>query len=364
MNPLHIRALGARAPLVFGLCLLGLSISNAWSQTAPAPAAVATPAAIAVKVQRLDAVGVQPEREAAASVLASNVSRLSAETGGTLLRWSADVGAQVRRGDTLAQIDPRDAELAVQRAQAALDASLARLSLAQAQLKRSQELVAQGFYSQEALLQRQTEVALMQADTQAQRAQLNTAQRQLSKTTLRAPFDGTVQERLAQAGETVAAGSVLFVLVQSGVPEVQAAIDPSDVAGLRGSPRIQLITPQSTHALRLLRINATVSAPARTQTARLAFAGEAAPASAGTSGTLRWQDARMHLPSQVLVKRQGQIGVFVQDSASGKAKARFVPVPGAQEGRPSLVPAGLNAATPVIVQGQAALQDQSPITLR
>ncbi len=51
----------------------------------------------------------------------------------------------------------RDAELDVQRAQAALEASKARLKLAQGQLQRSRDLVAQGFFSQEALAQRETE---------------------------------------------------------------------------------------------------------------------------------------------------------------------------------------------------------------
>jgi hypothetical protein len=45
-------------------------------------------------------------------------------------------------------------------AQAALDASLARLKQAEQQLVRSQALVAKGFFSQEALAQRETEVAL------------------------------------------------------------------------------------------------------------------------------------------------------------------------------------------------------------
>jgi RND family efflux transporter MFP subunit len=336
-----------------------LMLSPAWAQSPAAPVAAT---AVAVNVSRLDAVWVQPEREAPATVLARNVSRLSAESAGTLLRWSADVGAQVQRGQILAQIDPRDAELQVQRAQAAVDASQSRLSLARAQLKRSEELVAQGFYSQEALLQRQTEVNLMLAELQSQRAQLDTAQRQLSKTTLRAPFSGTVQERLAQTGETVAPGTVLFVLVESGQAEVQATIDPSDARSLQQSSKVWLQSPQGQDRLRVVRISAAISAPSRTQTARLAFVD--APRAAGTTGTVRWADAQAHIPTAYIVKRQQRLGVFVQQGTGAGAKARFVVLPGAQEGRPSPVPATLKGDTALIVQGQAGLQDQTPIVVR
>jgi len=345
-------------PRAWMLCA-SLMLSPAWAQSPAAPVAAT---AVAVNVSRLDAVWVQPEREAPATVLARNVSRLSAESAGTLLRWSADVGAQVQRGQILAQIDPRDAELQVQRAQAAVDASQSRLSLARAQLKRSEELVAQGFYSQEALLQRQTEVNLMLAELQSQRAQLDTAQRQLSKTTLRAPFSGTVQERLAQTGETVAPGTVLFVLVESGQAEVQATIDPSDARSLQQSSKVWLQSPQGQDRLRVVRISAAISAPSRTQTARLAFVD--APRAAGTTGTVRWADAQAHIPTAYIVKRQQRLGVFVQQGTGAGAKARFVVLPGAQEGRPSPVPATLKGDTALIVQGQAGLQDQTPIVVR
>ncbi|MDP1895280.1 MAG: efflux RND transporter periplasmic adaptor subunit [Hydrogenophaga sp.] len=337
---------------------LVLGLSSAWAQTSTAPIATppaaASPARALVGVARLDSVWVQPEREAPASVVARNVSRLSAETAGTLLRWTADVGATVKRGDVLAQIDPRDAELGVQRAQAALDASNARLKLAQAQLQRSKELVAQGFFSQEALAQRETEVALVHTEASANRAQLATAQRQLGKTTLRAPFDGSVTERLAQAGEAVAPGSVLYVMADSGPAELATSLSPADVAGLRATQAARFETPGASHAVRLLRVAPTVTAPARTQAARLAFADATTAPAAGTSGTLRWQEAAPHLPPGLMVRRQNVLGVFVQQGSGAQATARFVPLPGAQEGRATAV--ALPAETPVIVRGQAALQ--------
>ncbi|OGB35840.1 MAG: hypothetical protein A3E51_06265 [Burkholderiales bacterium RIFCSPHIGHO2_12_FULL_67_38] len=348
---------------VLAALLFGLACASAWAQgSAPPPAnapAPSAPARARVDVARLDSVWLRPEREAPASVVARNESRLSAEVSGTLQRWTADVGAQVARGQVLAQIDPVDHQLAVQRAQAALDASTARLKLAQAQLRRSRELVAQGFFSQEALAQRETEVALVQTEVSANRAQLATAQRQRAKTTLRAPFAGSVKERLAQTGEAVAPGSVLYVLSESGAAELQATLSPADVPGLRAAKAVRFEAQGLRHAARLLRVGSTLSATARTQTARLAFEPGAAAPAAGTSGTLRWQEARPHLPPALMVRRGSALGVFVRQGTGAQASARFVPLPGAQEGRASAV--DLPADTPVIVRGQAALQHGQPI---
>jgi DNA polymerase-3 subunit alpha len=85
---------------------------------------------------------------------------------------------------------------------------------------------------------------------------------------------------------------------------------------------------------------------------------------AGTTGTLRWQDPQAHIPSAYIVKRKDQLGVFVQQGTGSDAKARFVPLPGAQEGRPSPAPKTLAGNIALIVQGQLALQDQAPIAVR
>lgn len=303
-----------------------------------------------IQTARLDTVWVQPERTAAAQVLARNESRLAAEVGGRIERWLADVGDNVKRGDMLLRIDPTDYQLALDRARAQQQAAQARLDLARTQLARAQDLVNQGFFSQEALTQRETEVALHQAELSSATSQLRTAQRQLDKTTLRAPFAGTVLQRQAQVGETVAAGSLLYVLAETGPVEVQASISPADVAGLRRASRLEFV-PQLGgvgQEVKLARITDTLQATSRTQTARLTPVGQVGWPS-GSTGTVRWQDPTPHIPATLIVRRGGSLGVFVQQGN----EARFVPLPDAQEGRAA--PTQLSPDTRIVVQGQAAL---------
>lgn len=351
----------ARRALSLAVLAGSLAGTLAVAQTtanAPAPSA-----AVVVETVRLDAGQVFPVREAPARVRARNVSRLSAEVSGTLQQWTADVGASVKRGQVLARIDPRDQELGLQRARAALDASQARLQLAQAQMQRARELTAQGFFSPEALAQRETEVALIRAETDANRAQLATAQRQLDKTVLRAPFDADVTERHAQTGEAVAPGSLLYVLAERGAVELDATLDPLDAASLPRARSLRFEAEGQTHPVRLLRIGGTVSEPARTRTARLAFEQVPDAPPAGAAGQLRWEDGRAHLPPQWLVRRNGSLGVFVIGNSGGSTTAQFRALPGAQEGRVVPVPADWPGTTRVVVRGQAALQNGQAVTV-
>jgi RND family efflux transporter MFP subunit len=302
---------------------------------------------------RLDQIWQFPQRSAPAQVVARNESRLSAEVSGTVQRWSADVGATVARGEILVQLDPTDLQLRLQRAEAALAAAQARLQLAQAQQQRARELVAQGFFSQEALAQRDTDVMLQEAETRSARLQVDTARRDLAKTTVRAPFAGTVLQRMAQLGEAVQPGGALLVLAETQNPELQAQVVPAELDGLRRSAAMRF-EPEGSHepavAVKLLRVAAAVQASSRTQTVRLGLLAGSEPPP-GTQGVLRWQDPTPHLPARTVVKRGTALGVFVREGQ----QARFVPLPEAQEGR--MVATRLPPETEIVVQGQAALSD-------
>lgn len=336
-------------PLALTCLLVACVLSVPWPRSVSAQ----TPE---VRAVRLDSVWQYPERSAPAQVLARNESRLSAEVGGTVTKWTADVGTSVRRGALLVQIDPKDYELAVLRAEAGLQAAQARLRLGEAQLARAKDLVAQGFFSQEALAQRETEVTLQRAEVASAQSQLASARRQLDKTAVRAPFNATVAQRMVQQGEAVSPGTPLMVLAEAGATEVQASIPPTDVPGLRRAeaPQFQLQGQTERHPLRLLRVAGTVQPGSRTQTVRLGLNNTTA-LPPGSSGLLWWRDSTPHIPASLIVKRGNALGVFVRE---GKA-ARFVPLPGSLEGRPA--PTTLPAETMIVVRGQAALNDGQAI---
>jgi RND family efflux transporter MFP subunit len=288
-------------------------------------------------------------------VVARNESKLAAEVAGTVTRWTVETGGKVARGELLVEIDATEYRLALERAANAVDAARSRLALAETQLARTRELVAQNFLSQEALNARDTEVQLARTELASAQTQRSSAQRALGLTRVHAPFAAHVRQRLAQAGEYVAPGTPLYLLSEAGAAELSAQLAPDDLASLRGASEIRFEAQGMRQRVAVLRVAGTASATARTREVRLA-----APqgAEAGSEGRLVWLDSRLHLPAASLVRRGAGLGVFTVEGG----RALFVALPQAQEGRAEPVPATLTAATRVVVAGQAALQDGQAVS--
>lgn len=298
-------------------------------------------------------VAVYPEREAPATAQSLNEAKLSAEVSATVVAIPVEVGQVVPKGAPLVRLDARDFELAAERAGAALKSTQARLELAESQLKRGQELQARNFISQEALHQRETEVDVLRAEVTLQRALLDAARRNLAKTTLRSPYRAVVRERLAHEGELAAPGTPLLALVDLSRVEVAARVQVKDVAALEGAKKVDFVALGRRYPLKLLRVSPAIDPDARNVEARLAFAGEGAQP--GASGRIAWRDPRPHLPPELVARRDGKLGVFLLENG----KARFVPLPEAQEGRP--VPAELPPEARIAVEGRHQLSDGQPL---
>jgi len=326
---------------------LALALLTACGKEAPPPAAV--PPAPTFVLKAVGEVATHPERSAPAAVVGKNEARLSAEVAATIQALPVDVGQTVKKGAVVARLDPRDAELALERAAAAQAQAQARHAQAQAQHARAQTLREKNFYSAEALTLRATELAAAAADLRAANAQRETARRTLDKHTLRAPFDAVVRGRSGQVGELAAPGTVLLTLVSDRELELAAQLQPRDAASLQAAAAPEFEAAGGRHQLRLLRVSPALNRESRSVEARLAFAGN--PPAAGSEGRLVWRDPQPHLPAELLVRRAGRQGVFV--AADGKA--RFHALPQAQEGRPALL--DLPAGTRIVTQGRHALQD-------
>ncbi|MFZ5556252.1 MAG: efflux RND transporter periplasmic adaptor subunit [Pseudomonadota bacterium] len=329
------------------LCAAGLALAAA----APPAAAQNTP--LAVTAKPLAELVVFPEREASAAAVSLNESRISAEVTARVLALPAEVGQVVARGDVVARLDPADYELALRRAEAEVQSARARLQLAESQLRRAKDLQEKSFISAEALNQRETELQVARSDLALARAGREQAQRNLAKTTIRAPYRAIVLARTGQVGELASPGTPLLTLLDADRIEVSAEIQVRDRASLESAKRIAFVTEGARYPLRLTRISPAVKREARTAEARLAFAAERAPP--GASGRIVWRDDRPHVPAELVVRRSGRLGVFVANTET----ARFVPLPDAQEGRAAM--ADLPPSTRIVVDGRHSAEDGQPI---
>jgi RND family efflux transporter MFP subunit len=312
-------------------------------------AAASNPGQPVVSTQPLSAIALRPERDAPAQVISANESRLSAEISARIVALPVDVGQVVARGALVAKLDDRDVQLDIQRAAASLDQARARMSQAKAQLDRARRLQAENFLSPEALTQRETDLAVVEADLRAAQTQLDVARRALTKTAIHAPFDAIVRARHAQLGELAAPGTALLTLIDRSRLEVSAQVQTQSIADLKAASAWRFVAAGQEAPIRLLRVSPAVSREARTVESRFAFTGQTL--SPGLEGRIVWQDNRLHLPAHLLAKRGSQFGVF----SLNDGKAVFNPLPDAQEGRPAVT--ALPADTPIIVEGWQTLQD-------
>lgn len=334
--------------LVVLLVACGERGGNETGQDAPGPAEV--------EVQALKQV-LQPRRVSApASVEARNESELSSDISARVQRIHADVGATVAEGDLLLQLDDTDYRLALAQADARVASARSRVALARQRHERGLALVERQFISQDEVLALDTELQAAQADLAVAQADRRVAARNVEKCRVTAPFDGVVLERIAQVGNLAPAGSPLLRLVDLAEAEVEASLQAEDADSLAQAHDLVFESEGRQHPVHLLRVTSVVERSARTRVARFGFDGAGAPT--GSTGTLRWQLPATQLPASLLVRRGAELGVFIVEDDS----ARFVPVPGASEGRPFR--AELPSGAQVVTSGQQGLNDGQAVSTR
>lgn len=313
-------------------------------------------AQVAVQVSRLADVLVDLDRRAPADVRPLNEAHIAAEVSAVVSAVHADVGQLVARGDLLLAFDATDYRLAVEQAEANLASSQARKAQADARLRRAEELGENQFLSADELLERQTDVIVLAAQIDATDVALAIARRNLQKCSVRAPFAGVVMERFAQVGSFVTNGVELLRLSQVDAFELDAEI-PADIAdSLTGADAMHFESQGERWPVELLRLSPVIETERRTRRARLSFPADHPVV--GRSGELVWNLDRGQLPSHLISRRNGELGVFVHESG----QAVFMLLPEAQEGRPAPVSLSLDAE--IIVLGRDRLQDGDAVTVR
>jgi multidrug efflux system membrane fusion protein len=112
-------------------------------------------------------------------------------------------GQEVKKGDTLAEIDSRALKAALDQATAKKAQDAAQLVSAQKDLTRFQELGRKAFETQQNIDQQQAKVDQLKATIDADQAAIENAQTQLSYATITAPLDGRIGFRQVDPGNII-----------------------------------------------------------------------------------------------------------------------------------------------------------------
>jgi len=158
---------------------------------------------------------------------------LTSQVGGQITAISRDfaVGNAVEKGQLLLQIDPRDYQVALASAKASLTEAQQNLALERAQVAQAvadwKRLGNAG--NPPALVSRKPQEKIARARVAAAQANVDSAELNLQRTRITAPYTGKILSRSVAIGEVVNAGTALGTLYASDSLEVRLPVKNADL---------------------------------------------------------------------------------------------------------------------------------------
>jgi RND family efflux transporter MFP subunit len=204
-------------------------------------------------------------------------AEMRAETGGSVREARVQAGERVKPGTVLARLDDtaiRDAHLSARAAARSAEVALAD---ARRDLERDERLYQAGAVSEREVERSRIAVTNSEAAMADARARLASAQEQLEKTTVRAPFAGIVSEREVSSGDVVQIGALLYTVIDPSQMQLEATVPADQLQALKvGTPveftvagygdrrfqgRIDRINPAVDPATRQVRVYVSIPNP-------------------------------------------------------------------------------------------------------
>ena len=296
---------------------------------------------------------------ASGSVAAWQEMSLGVElTGLRVERVLVEVGAKVRAGQPLLQLDTRSLQVDVRRADAAYAQARANLDLAVASATRGETLLQRQLISQSDFDQLRATRSGAEAGLQSAAAERDSARLRLAYATLRAPDAGVISMRAVQPGQIVTSSAELLRLIRRERLEWRAELTDIDLARVRPGTPVKVRAPDGSVVAGQVRV-VSPALDAASRTGRI-YADLPVPGAlrAGMFAEGRvelGQTQAQVLPRVAVVTRDGFSYVFVVDDKSRVAQRRVQAGPPAGEFVPIL--SGLSRSERVVVTGAGFLSD-------
>lgn len=163
---------------------------------------------------------IQPERRA----------DLRAEVSAVVLQVLKENGDPVKRGDLLVKLDETAIRDSLLSAEAGVSAASQALDQANRQLERLKTLRASGMTSVAAQDEAEVRRNSAQSELSAARSRAAAARQQISRTQVRAPFDGIVSDRKVSSGDTATPGKELVKVIDPTSMRFEGRVSTDKIA--------------------------------------------------------------------------------------------------------------------------------------
>jgi len=223
----------AAAGLVTFLAAISLLYIDKGRHSAATP--VTPAAAIPVVASKVSAKNLPIYRRGIGTVTAYNTNVVRSQIQGQIIAIDFTEGQTVKAGQLLAQIDPRPYQAQIEQLTANRERDQANLTNAEANLSRYNQLGAKGYATPQMMETQSSQVAQLKATVQADQAQIDQANVQLSYTRLTSAISGITGVRRIDIGNVIHPDdpnglvvvtqiepiSLLFNLPQADLPTIQ-----------------------------------------------------------------------------------------------------------------------------------------------
>lgn len=145
--------------------------------------------------------------------------QLSAEQSGRL-EWIKDIGTAVKKGDAIAKIDSREIEYQLSEQQSQKRQQQANTEYLRKQQKRQKALINNKSTSRIEFDRTARDLSVAEEALNSLEIQIARTQMVIERSTIRAPFSGQVNLRMAQQGEYVSIGNPLIQLVDPSTLDI------------------------------------------------------------------------------------------------------------------------------------------------
>jgi multidrug efflux system membrane fusion protein len=300
---------------------------------------------------------------------------VKARVDGELDKVAFTEGQDVKKGQLLAQLDPRTLQAQLLQAQAARAKDQATLANARVDLQRYTTLIAQDAATQQQLDTQKALVNQLEATLKSDDAQVNAAQVQLGFTTIVAPISGRTGARLVDPGNIVHAAdatglvvinqidpiSVVFTLPDDAVQDTIHALDtkkpvlvqafPRDGGAMLGAGYLTLLNNQIDVATGTVQLKASFLNsqhnlwPGQFVNVRLILGTRA---------------KALTVPEAAVQRSQSGVYIYVVDDETKTVRSQTIGLTQIQDGV-AVVSAGLEAGQRVVVDGQYKLKPGSKV---
>lgn len=347
--------IGSLAVLIIG-ALIAVAVWQFGGAASPAAAnAPSGPPPALVVLAQAESLVMSPQTTLPGTVVSLRDALIASETSGKVLSVAL-VGEVVNEGQSLAQIDARDARQLLDQRQAELE----RLESLHRYHKDYYERVG----SQEnplgipeiTIAQLRSNVETSKADVARAQSAVESAQTQLERTQIKAPFTGRIVSQSIQTGEFAQTGSEIARLVDTQNLEVSARVPASLVQPLEAGTMLEVSSDGATFQAPLRALVPVGDEVSRTMELRVTLPATELLVGTPVRVSLPTAQSRevIAVPRDAVVLRPQQQYVFVVND--GVASKRNVEL-GYGEGQMIEVIGELQAGDQVVIRGGERLRD-------